>query len=40
MGCDYKFQSFSQFYHQQKVNWIIIMMFMFIVVIWLSPLSH
>ena len=40
MGCDYKFCRFFQFYHHWKINWITIIMFMFIVVIRPSPVSH
>ena len=40
MGCDYKFHTFFQFYHHWKINWITIFMFMFIVVIRPSPVSH
>ena len=40
MGCDWKFRNVFQFYHHRKINWITIMMFMFIVVIRTSPFSH
>ena len=40
MGCDYKFHTFFQFFHHWKINWITIFMFMFIVVIRPSPVSH
>ena len=40
MGCDYKFHRFFQFYYHWKINWITIIMSMFIFVIHPSPVSH
>ena len=40
MRCDCKFHNVFEFYHHWKMNWITIMMFMFIVVIRPSPFSH
>ena len=40
IGCDCEFHNFFQFYHHWKIDWITIMMLMFIVVIHHSPFCH